>query len=158
MEVDAMLCDYCQAAESKLFVNGAAIDRAWVGAEPPHMIKLGLAALVRVPYTATNQAHSFTITLLTEDGEPVIPHVPEGMPVPPPVEISTAFNLGRPPIIVPGEDQLYPVAANFEIGLREVGGYRFVIAIDGTPVKNLPLRVAVPPLGMNLIQPQARAS
>jgi hypothetical protein len=158
VEVDAMLCDYCQAAENKLFVNGGCINRVWAAAEPPHMVKLGLAAVITVPYTATNQAHKITITLVTEDGKPVIPYVPEGMPIPDPIEVSAAFNVGRPPTIVPGEAQPWPLAANFEIGLQEVGGYKFVIAIDGSPVKDLPLRVAVPPPGMNVIQPQAAAS
>ena len=155
MEVDAMLCDYCQAAENKLFVNGAGVSRSWVGPEPPHMIKLGLAALIRVLYTATNQAHTITITLVTEDGKPVIPHVPEGMPEPAPIGVSASFNVGRPAILVPGEEQTYPLAANFELGLREVGGYKFVIAIDGSEVKDLPVRVAVPPPGMSLVQSRA---
>jgi hypothetical protein len=158
VEVDAILCDHCQAADNKIFVSGGGISRSYVGAEPPHVIKVGIACVVRIPYTATNQPHKLTITLVTEDGRPAIPYVPEGMPEPGPMEVSAAFNVGRPPIIVPGEAQPWPLAANFEIGLREVGGYKFVISIDGTEVRDLPLRVAVPPAGMNLVQPQATAS
>jgi len=158
VEVDAMLCDFVQAAGNKLFVNGGGINRSWVQPEPPHRIKLGLAAVVHVPYTATNQPHKVTISLITEDGNPVVPHVPDGMPDPDPVEVTATFNIGRPPILVPGETQDWSFAVNLELDLRQLGGYKFVISIDGSEAKNLPLRVDVMPPGMNLIQPQAAAS
>ena len=153
-----MLCDFVQAADNKLFVNGGSVNRSWVQPEPPHRVKLGLATVVHVPYTATNQPHKLTITLKTEDGKPVVPHVPDGMPEPGPVEVAVTFNVGRPPILTPGETQDWSFAVNFELDLPQLGGYNFLISIDGSEAKRLPLRVAVLPPGMNLIQPQAAAS
>jgi hypothetical protein len=157
VRVDALLCDYVQASENKLFVNGGGISRSWVAAQPPHMIKVGVAAMVHVPYLETNQAHTITVSLVTEDGHPVIPYFPEGMPGPSSVEISAQFNVGRPPTIVPGETQTWPLAANFELGLRELGGYKFVVSVDGKESTDLALRVAVQPPGVATFRPQASA-
>jgi hypothetical protein len=147
VRVDAILCDHVQAAENKLYISGGGVTRAWVPPEPPHVIKLGVGAIVRVPYTATNQAHSVTISMSDEDGEEVFPYVPDGVPDPGPVRLTVPFNLGRPPGITPGESQAYPVAANFQFGLRRLGGYKFVISVDGTAVTELPFRVATAPVG-----------
>ena len=153
MEVNAFLCDYVQAADSKLFVNGGGVMRCWVGPQPPHMITLGVAAVVQVPYTETNKAHTLHIALVDEDGHPVIPFVPEGAPEPGPVEGAVSFNIGRPPGLSHGEAQPYTVAANFTIALQELGGYTFEISIDGEKEKALSLRVATAPPPMGIIQP-----
>jgi hypothetical protein len=153
VEIDAILCDYVQAADGKLFVNGGGIMRSWVSPEPPHMITLGLGAVVQVPYTETNQPHTFRIDLLDEDGHPVIPFAAEGTPDPGPIEAEVSFNLGRPPGLSHGEAQPYTVAANFTIGLRQLGGYTFRISIDGKPEKALSLRVATAPPTMGIIHP-----
>src|SRR5262249_36448188 len=64
VEVDAILCDYVQASDSKLFINGGGIMRSWVSPVPPHMITVGLGAIVQVPYTETNKPHTLRIALL----------------------------------------------------------------------------------------------
>ena len=115
-------------------------------------ITIGVAAVVKVPYTATNQPHTLTITLVDEDGNGVSPFVPDGVPDPGPIRGELSFNLGRPAGLSPGEAQPYCLAANFNIGLRQLGGYIFELAIDGTKMKELSLRVAAAPPGMGLIQ------
>jgi hypothetical protein len=153
VDIDAMLCDHVQAADNKLFVSGGGVMRSWVSPQPPHMIMLGLAAVVQVPYTATNQPHTLTVSLLDEDGRPAIPFVPEGVPEPGPIEATVSFNLGRPPGLSHGEAQPYCLAANFNLGLRQLGGYTFEIKIDGTKVKDLNLRVAAISPAMGISQP-----
>jgi Family of unknown function (DUF6941) len=153
VEIDAMLCDHVQVADNKLFVSGGGIMRAWVNPQPPHIIMVGVAAVVRVPYTATNQAHTLAITLVTEDGQPVSPFVPVGMPDPGPIRGEVSFNLGRPADLSPGDAQPYCLGANFNIGLKQLGGYRFEIAIDGVKVEEPSLLVAARPPAMGLIQP-----
>ena len=59
-------------------------------------ITIGVAAVVKVPYTATNQPHTLTITLVDEDGNGVSPFVPDGVPDPGPIRGELSFNLGRP--------------------------------------------------------------
>ena len=153
MEIDAILCDHVQASENKLFMSGGGISRSFVSPQPPHVIMVGVAAVIQVPYTATNQAHSLTFSLVDEDGNPVTPFVPDGVPDPGPIRGTVAFNLGRPPTINAGESQPYCFAANFNFGLRQQGGYAFVLEIDGSKVKELPFRVIATPPAIGLIQP-----
>ncbi len=155
VETDALLCDHAQAAEGKLFISGGGVTRSFVSATPPHIVLVGVAAVVHVPYTATNEPHMITVSLVDEDGQPVAPWVPEGMPESPPVEVSTQFNLGRPADLTPGEAQTYSFAGNFSLGLRKLGGYTFQIKIDGTKVKDLGLRILTAPMPMGLAVPGA---
>jgi hypothetical protein len=145
MEIDAILCDHAQAAEGKLFLSGGGIIQAFAGPDQPHMIQLGLGAVVRVPYTATNQVHKFTVSLEDEDGNVVVPFAPDGVPEQPPVHIEIPFNLGRPPGIMPGQSQPWSMALNIQVPLGRLGQYHFVLGIDGSPEKRLPLLVALPP-------------
>jgi hypothetical protein len=153
MEVDAILCDHVQLAENKLFVSGGGVMRAWVNPQPPHVIMVGVAVVVRVPYTETNKHHTLAITLVDEDGQPVRPYVLEGMPTPPPVHAEVPFNLGRPADLAGGEAQPYCMGANFNLGLDQLGGYTFEIRVDGEKEKELSLRIAAARAPMGLIQP-----
>jgi hypothetical protein len=148
MEVDAILCNHAEAAENKLYVSGGGINIAWVPPEPPHLVHVALGGVVQVPYTATNQPHSLVVRLIDEDGQAVTPWTPEGSDTPPPVEIQTGFNFGRPPQLPHGEDQAFPFAMKFQLAVPHVGAYAFVIEIDGTEMRRLHLRATVPPAGM----------
>src|SRR4051794_16884249 len=114
MEADVFLCNAAEAAEGKLYVNGAGINVCYVPAEPPHMINVALGAVIEVPYTATNQPHTLIVTLLDSDGNQVRPWTPDESEVPP-VEVHIPFNLGRPPGLQPGDAQTMPVALNVQL-------------------------------------------
>jgi hypothetical protein len=146
MQVDAMLCNHAEAADGKLYVNGGGIAICWVGAEAPHLIQLALGAIIRVPYTATNQPHTLTVRLLDEDGHPVVPWSPPGGDVLPPVETASQFTVGRPPQLVPGESQALPFAMQFQLAVPTPGAYAFTIEIDAETVRDLPFRAMVPPV------------
>jgi hypothetical protein len=51
--------------------------------------------------------------------------------------------VGRPPQLPAGESQTVPFAFGFNIPLAKLGLYSFVISIDGTDMKRLPIRLAV---------------
>ena len=144
MDINAMLCDFAQTAEGKLFVSGGGVNTSWVQPQPPHIINIGIAAVINVPYTATNQPHQFGMSLVDADGQQVTPWVPEGAPAPEPLEdVGMSFNLGRPPGLIPGQSQAYPIAINASMGLPKLGTYNFVLSIDGTEVSRLPLLLTV---------------
>ena len=130
MDVDAILCDHAQTADGKLFISGGGLMRYWVDPQPPYMVALGIGAVAQVPYTATGQAHIFTVALFDEDGHPVVPFGAEDTAEVGGVEASVPFELGRPPGLSHGEAQPYCLAVNFTIALRELGGYAFEIKID----------------------------
>lgn len=143
MEIDAFLCDHAEVAEGKLFVNGAGINIMWASPEPPHGISVAVAAVAQVPWTATNQPHSVTVRLEDQDNQPVHPWVPEMVDTQPNVELTTTFNVGRPPMLTVGESQPVPFAFGFNVPLESLGSYSFAILIDGTQMKRLPIRLAV---------------
>jgi hypothetical protein len=143
MDTDVMLCDHAEAINGKLFINGAAINMFSVGAQVPYVISPHVAAVVHVPYTATNQSHAVTITLIDEDGQPVAAWAPEGAPPQAPVRLEANFSVGRPPQLHPGESQTVPLAMGFQVPLAELGRYEFRIEVDGSEVRRLPFKVEV---------------
>lgn len=141
MDTAIMLCDHAEAVNGKLFINGGGINVFRVSSGPPHTISTALAVVIHVPWAATNRAHQLTVALLDEDGSEVAPWVPDGASPRPPVRVESQFNVGRPAQLRAGAAQSVPLAINFQLGLRSLGGYVFVVSIDGDEVKRLPFRV-----------------
>jgi hypothetical protein len=145
MEVDAFLCDSIAAAEGKLYVQGAGWNNVFAQGFPVRHNRVGIGVLIRVPYTATNQAHQFEIRLEASDGERIAladapPNVPseDGMLY----TIGGEFNVGRPPLLPAGESQMVPLAMNLDgLLFPKPDGYSFVVSVDGTEMKRLSLRL-----------------
>lgn len=141
MDTAIMLCDHAEAVNGKLFLNGGGINVFRVSPQPPHSISTALGVVIHVPWTATNQAHHLTVDLIDEDGQPVAPWVPDGAPPRPAVKVDSQFNVGRPVRVQAGAPQSVPLAINFQLALRSLGGYAFVVSIDDTEVKRLSFRL-----------------
>ena len=150
--VDAMLCDSVVTADGKLFVQGGGWTMLNVPALPTQLPRLGVGLVITVPYLATNQNHGLSIELKSEDGEPVLvgasPNLtdPAGLGgIGEPVKAEGQFNVGRPPILLPGEAQSLPFAINIDgLQFANAGGYVVVISVDGTPLRSLHFRVIAP--------------
>ncbi|HVA03352.1 MAG TPA: hypothetical protein VMU64_06330 [Acidimicrobiales bacterium] len=148
MDVDVIVCNHAETAENKLFVTGGGVNMAFVAPQPPHVISLGLGAVIHVPYQATNQAHTFKVALMDEDGNAVVPFHAEG-PEPSQIEFEAPFNVGRPPMIAVGDEQTISVAVNFKnLPLAQPGLYSFVVSINGHEARRLPFRIMTPPPGV----------
>jgi hypothetical protein len=148
IDVDAFLADSVVSAEGKLYTQGAGWNVVTVQSLPARHDRIGIGVLIRVPYTATNQNHSFEIRLEDADGKHLpLADAPDGNGK---VEgFGGQFNVGRPPQIQPGDEQIVPFAVNINGLMFETAGqYRFVVSIDGTDAKELPFRI------MFLEQPQ----
>ncbi|MHB8186051.1 MAG: DUF6941 family protein [Dermatophilaceae bacterium] len=145
MELDVMLCDHAQVVGNKLFISGANIDRMGVpaGTPPPYVLNFATAGIVRVPWEATNAEHTLNFRLLTQDGQP--PQLAEGIAIGPEgIAMEMRFNVGRPPQLASGDEQMVPFAFNLQ-GLPLGAPGRFVLAfsLDGTAVRNLTFTLAV---------------
>jgi hypothetical protein len=145
MEVEAFLADSITNAEGKLYVLGAAWNILNTQAMPLRFPRIGIGLIFRVPYTATNQIHRFEVYLVDADGQ----EVPLG-DAPPGIEaadgkirrLGSQFNVGRPPTVQPGDEQLVAVAMNLDgLEFSRAESYSFKIELDGTVVKELPFRV-----------------
>jgi hypothetical protein len=155
MEVEAFLADSVTNAEGKLYVLGAGWNILNTQVLPFRQARIGIGLIFRVPYTATNQIHRFEVYLLDADGL----EIPLGA-APPGVEapegqirrLGGQFNLGRPPFIQPGDEQLIAVAINLDsLEFSRADSFSFKVEVDGTVVKELAFRVhhAVQPTPMN---------
>jgi hypothetical protein len=149
MDIDAFLADSVVNAEGKLYVQGGGWNMLFVRTLPANQPRLGIGILIRVPYTATNHNHKFEVHLEDEDGTllPLGDAPPDsGLPDNKIRQFGGTFNVGRPPLISPGDEQLVPIALNIDgLPFEKVGLFRFVIQIDGTPMKKLSFRVALLP-------------
>lgn len=114
----------------------------------PYGINVGLGFLITVPLLRTNQQHKVEVQLLTEDGQPVRPPQPDGDDTAEPVQFEMVFNVGRPPGLQPGDDQLVAGAVNLPaLPMPAAGKYEFVISLDGDPQTRLVFRVSPAPGG-----------
>ena len=148
METDAILANFTEVADGKLYVVGGGVHICVVNPEPPHTVTIGLGLVVHVPYQLTNQAHQLAVTLLDEDGHIVTPWTPEGAPVPVPVQVTMPFNVGRPTILSPGDEQSLPLAINFtNLPLPQPGRYILTVEIDQAEVARETFRAMVRPQG-----------
>jgi hypothetical protein len=145
MEVDAFLCDSIAAAEGKLYAQGAGWNTIFSSAFPARHSRVGIGVLIRVPYTETNKAHQFEIRLEGSDGQRVaLGEAPPGGQSDDGklYAIGGEFNVGRPPLIVPGESQMVPLAVNLDgLTFDRPDSYSFTISIDGDEMKRLTLRL-----------------
>lgn len=158
MDVIAMLCDHAQVEGGKLFVSGAGISL--VGAPPvgpPYPVSVALAALVTIPWTATNQQHTLTIELVSEVGGGSSERVAIASGLPPGADpadegkIVAQFTAGRSPIMHAGDDSLMPIAVPLHgLPLPRPGDYFFQFAVNGTPAARVSFRLqpAGPVVGM----------
>jgi hypothetical protein len=145
MEIDAFLCDSIASAEGKLYAQGAGWNTIFAQSFPARHSRVGIGVLIRVPYTATNQPHRFEVRLEDSDGHQVaIVAAPPGVPSEDGklYAIGGEFNVGRPPLLPPGEEQMVPLAMNIDgIEFDHPDAYAFVISIDGSPIERLQLRL-----------------
>ncbi len=147
MEIDAFLADSVVNAEGKLYAQGGGWNTITTANLPFRHPRVGIGILIRVPYTGTNEVHSPDVRLEDGDGRQIAlgetqpgPDAPDGKLY----RLRTQFNLGRPPQLRPGDDQLVALAMNIDgLVFDREDGYRFVIAMDGQDSKTLPLRVMV---------------
>jgi hypothetical protein len=145
MEIEAFLADSVENVEGKLYVLGAGWNVLNTSTLPFRQPRIGVGLIIRVPYTATNQMHVFELTLQDADGqELVMAEAPAGTGTPDGKlrRLGGKFNVGRPPTLQPGDEQLVALAVNIDgLEFERADAYRFVVELDGSPEKELPFRV-----------------
>ena len=142
MEIDALLADHAQVS-GKLFVSGAGIDVLSfpLGQPAPFPVTLAVAGVVRVPWTETNRQHRLQFLVLDEDGRPPLLAEPTGEE-PERVGGEMVFEVGRPPGLPDGEEQLVPFAFQFQgLPLTRLGKYIVRLNLDDEVVRTLPFRL-----------------
>lgn len=145
VEVDAFLADSVIVAENKLYVQGAGWDTIITASFPFRQSRIGVGVLLRVPWTATNKMHDFSVKIVDPDEhEIVLGLAPPGIELPEGQvrELRGQFNVGRPAMLHAGDSQVVPIAMNLDgLEFAEPNDYTVVIAVDDKPMRRLPVRV-----------------
>lgn len=143
-EVDAFLADSVALADGKLYALGAGWNIINTPVIPFRYTRIGIATLIRVPYTATNETHVVECRLEDADGRAVdLGDAPSGSGPDSKIRsIRTEFNVGRPPGLPAGDEQVVPWPLNFDgLVFAQADRYRFVISVDGVDMTTLSFRV-----------------
>lgn len=152
MEVTAFLADSAEAVQGKIYALGIGWNAIFSPIFPVAHPRLALGITIQVPYAATNQMHTVTVHLETEDGEQVrLGFNPQPSEEPVPLfELGASFNVGRPPMMVAGDEQVVSFAMTIDQLLFEAPGmFVWVVSIDRTEMKRIPMRLsALPPGGL----------
>ncbi len=134
-----MLADRVEAINGKLYAMGGAWDRMFVQ-DVKHPTTISFAAVILVPWNATNQQHSVTLAVEDADGHNI------GF------TIEVGFNAGRPPWSEQGEAQRVVIAIPAApILFPRYGAFVVKAYIDGQPSGASAFRVVQPPVGLPMM-------
>ena len=146
MEVDAFLADSADTAQGKIYALGVGWNNIYAATFPAVHPRVSVGILIHVPYTATNQMHKISLHLEDADGKrlplgetpPEQPDGERGQLF----ELGGEFNVGRPPLLPPGDEQIVALTMTInQLRLERPDMLTWVILIDGTPMKRLRMRV-----------------
>jgi hypothetical protein len=94
MKVTMLLADAAQTADGKLYILGGGWSLTGPGAAPS-----AVALKIEVPWDQANKQHSFELSLVDADGNPIIAPTAQGEQ---PIQIGGEFEVGRPAGLPPG--------------------------------------------------------
>lgn len=143
MEIDAFLADSADSVQGKIYALGIGWNTIFANQFPTIHPRVAVGITIHVPYTATNQRHTVSLKLQTEDGQDVAlgTDASSGEPIPV-MELGGEFNVGRPPLLPAGDEQIVAIALTINGLLFEApNSFSWVISIDGSVEKKLPMRV-----------------
>lgn len=152
MRIIALLANYAEAIDGRLFVSGGGIEQFTVqpGTPGPWGITCAIAAQVKVPWTETNRQHVLTVDLVDEDDRPA-PVGPDGTDV---LHAELPFAAGRGPEVSEGTEQAVTLALTMAgIPLARLGAYNFRLQLNGETAERLPLRLVAPAVAQFGVNP-----
>lgn len=139
IQVDYMvLADAVAAVGGKHYIHGGGWDTLTTSGFPTVHPSMGAAVRLRVPWHDTNRPIEIELDVLDADGRSIIP-TPPGPP-------RGKMNVGRPPELPMGDDQVFQLA--FPINnLRFEGPGSYVVSfrLSGEEVARAPFRVVLNP-------------
>lgn len=141
LQVDYLVvADAVAAVEGKHYIQGGGWDNLFAAHFPATHPALGIAVRLRVPWNDTNRPYQVQLDIIDDDTQASILSSPPGPP-------SGVINLGRPPLLSPGADQVVCLAFNlYGLQFRQPGSYLAVVRIEGAEAGRSPFSVvALPP-------------
>jgi hypothetical protein len=146
MEINAFLADAAEAINGKIYALGIGWNIVQTMQFPTVHPRMSIGITIHVPYTATNQNHKLIVRLEDEDGHPIpLGDQPSATPDDPPqpvTELGGEFNVGRPPLLPPGDEQVVSLTMTINgLKFERPGLFTWTFAIDGTEMRRLPMRI-----------------
>ena len=139
MRIDYLvLADAVAAVGGKHYIHGGGWDTLFTRTFPFVHATLGVALRLRVPWNETGRPATFTLDVLDADGHTILPA--------PPGTIHGTLDMGRPPHLIAGDDQVIPLALSIN-NLRFTGPGLYVVIchLNGEAMARAPFRVTHAP-------------
>ena len=129
--VDFLLtADFAEVVQGKVYIMGAGWDK-FAPPTYPAVMRIGLAAGIRVPYLESNVPHHLSVTLRSGDGEDLF-------------KIEGDLETGRP-AGSRGESVLVPLAVNAQVDVRGPQLMELIAEVDGRSTKRISIRAVGTP-------------
>jgi hypothetical protein len=133
-----ILADAVAAVGGKHYIHGGGWDTLTTNGFPSVHPMMGAAVRLRVPWHDTNLPIQFALDVLDADGRSILP-IPPGPP-------SGTFNVGRPPELPMGDDQVFQLAFPLNnLRFDQPGRYVVSFRLSGEEVARAPFRVILNP-------------
>ncbi|WP_100811969.1 DUF6941 family protein [Microbacterium sp. CJ77] len=129
-----ILCDFAEAINGKLYVQGGGWSR--IGVPPGAPVSIHVAGQILVPWDDANRRRRLLVELFNEDGQNV--RLGESSD---PVEMRGDFEVGRPPGLAPGTELDFTFAVRFEGMPLPSGRYKFVLTAGATQIDEVKFEV-----------------
>jgi hypothetical protein len=126
-----LLCDAAEETNGKLYILGGGWTHLLKANIPTNM---ALAIVVHVPWDEAGKQHKLEVSLLKEDGEPVLLNDS-------PVKVEGAFEVGRTAGVKAGRELVAPVALQFSGLVLPPGEYTWQLLVNGEPGATAPFAV-----------------
>ncbi len=133
-----VLADAATAADGKLYIHGGGWNRINV-ASFPVVYSFALGIQFRIPWTDTNVPCTIEFDVVDEDERSIFPDEAK--------KIKGEITAGRPPDLIPGDDQVLSMGIRINPEFQHAGQYKAIMRLDGVPAQSAKFRViAVPPI------------
>lgn len=116
-----ILTDHSEAVNGKLYAIGAGWNMLRFP-ELPQDLQFGIAFGIDVPWDETNQPHDLALRIEDPDGERLGD------------EFTLEFETGRPPGLVPGQDQRIVLSLTASISFATAGPHAVVMSAGETEI------------------------
>ena len=128
MEIEwLILADAAQVVGNKLYVLGGGWDRIVVNTGFPVDQRCAIAVAVKVGWQETNQKHNLELEVSSEDA---LTEQLKSL-----VKVNGQFEVGRPPGIPQGQEQLIQIAVELNLRLENPGTKVITARVDGNELR-----------------------
>ncbi len=130
MDIDwLILADSAQVVGGKLYLLGGGWDNLNVNRPFPIDQRIAVALGIKVAWNETNIRHTFEVEIISEDKET---EAPKSL-----MKAGGQFEVGRPPGILPGQEQRFQFALDGATKIENAGTKTIIVRIEGQEMRRL---------------------